>query len=121
MMTEKDYKVIQKIQFNITDLKTQYIDIYGMPSKWTEEQIIIFCTNCDLQIVSNMEAFELPIHKGLVEEGMLYYIEKIQSKITKQYIKKYGFTMEIDTSAKMYDLIDSHIYDFLIKGERKLK
>jgi hypothetical protein len=120
MMTEKDYRVIQRVQFNITDLKTHYINIYGLPNKWTDNQVGIFIANCDLMIITNMEAYGMVIHERAIRKGLLPYIETIQGQIGKDYIREYGLAMDIDVSGEMYDKIDYHIYSYLVQGETLL-
>lgn len=116
-MTEDEYKVIQKLQFNITDLKTNYINTYGIPNTWGAEKKSIFCLNCEMMLLTNMELMGIKPHKIAIQEGMFPYIEHIQSDITKRYIHKYGLSMDIDESGAMYDKIDSYIYNFITKGE----
>lgn len=115
-MSENDYNQIQQLQYNITDLKDNYVEEYGSMYGWDIKKRFIFTINADMMLITNMNAFGKIVHPNALAGGLLYNIERIQESIYKGYVAKFGDDMNYLQKHKMIDEIDETVYDFLING-----
>jgi hypothetical protein len=114
------FLISEKINFLILDMKDYYISMYGDYENWDAVLYSIFSLNCDVNIDSILEDYDIDIHPLSSKYGICLGILELHNDDNSYYnIKNFESTniFSYDDSVKLYDEMINNISSFIFEGK----